>query len=95
MVSFRKTFKPTFEEELKNYLYLYHLSLKAYENKECSTCKHCFYNEELHIGGIIDHREECMLNENNVNKDCKEYIVDEKHKNDIFNIIKEFVLESK
>lgn len=91
MVSFRKIFKPTFDEKLKLHLNLYHLCMKSYEEKWCTSCKHCYYKEGRHIGGVIDSQQECKLNESNIIKRCDKYEKDYEFENEIFDMIKEFI----
>lgn len=62
MSSFRRIFKPTFDEKLKDSLYLYHLLLCSKEKRNCNTCANSYTIETYVAGGVKDFITECKLN---------------------------------
>ena len=79
MSSFRRIFKPTFDEKLKDSLYLYHLLLCSKEKRNCNTCANSYTIETYVVGGVKDFITECELNKlEGYSKDyCDDYDPDD------------------
>lgn len=88
MSSFRKTFKPTKDEKLKDYLFIYHILLNSIENQNCSTCKNRI-EENFEINGIVDFSLECKFNKSKEN--CNSYEYDATVLDYVFNLIKDLL----
>lgn len=91
MSSFRRTFKPTKEEQLENNLFCYHLLMSSKEMKNCSTCKNKKTKEFYCVGGVKDIEVECKYNlQNNT---CEKYEYDDIAVKEVVNNIKEICKE--
>lgn len=89
---FRKTFKPTLDEQLENHLKYYALCLNLYKNKNCSTCKHSEIKDTMCWNGLKDFYIECKFDNSTLEK-CTKYECSDNLKKDAFNRIKIFILE--
>lgn len=92
-MTFRKTFKPTLDEQLENHLKYYTLCLDLYKNEDCSTCKHSEIKDTWHWNGLKDFYIKCNLDNNTLEK-CVMYECSDNLKKDAFNRIKNFILEN-
>lgn len=90
---FRKTFKPTWDEQLENHLKYYALCLDLYENKDCSTCKYYEIKDAVCWNGLKDLYIECKLDSSNTLEKCTKYEYSDDLKKEAFNQIKIFILE--
>lgn len=95
MASFRRNFKPTKDEKLKDFLYLYHLNMVSKENQDCCTCVNKNIIETYNIGGVKDFYTECNLNFNEGISDknnCEKYKCDNSNFDDIIDCIKNLLM---
>lgn len=90
-MKFRRAFKPTMDERLDDHLRFYALILDGYENKWCTTCTHRRIEECKMWNGLVDYDLMCSNNED-VTLGCDKYEKDLSVKEDVFNTIKDFIL---
>lgn len=91
MSNFRRTFKPTKNEQLENELFYYHLLMLSKEMKDCSTCKNKKIEEFYCIGGVKDIEVKCKYNlQNDI---CEKYEYDDIAVKEIISNIKKICKE--
>jgi len=90
-VKFRRIFKPTMDERLKDHLRFYRLIIDGYEHKWCTTCIHR-ENEEYEMWNWLkDYDLICSQNKDTTSK-CDKYEKDLSVEEDVFKMIKDFIL---
>lgn len=90
-VKFRRAFKPTMDERLKDHLKFYRLIINGYEHKCCATCINRKYEEYEMWNGLKDYDLMCKQHEDNTSK-CSKYEKDLSVEEDTFKMIKNFIL---
>lgn len=91
MSSFRRTFKPTKEEQLEDSLFHYHLLMLSKENHSCSTCKNRTYSEFYCVGGVRDF--EIICRHEYQEGVCNSYEYDDSTMKEVISRIKQLSVE--